>query len=66
MVCFAHKTQIMRIKRKLTRHLSKYFLLIANQSTDRKTPKLFFFLFFENHFLFPFLYFTFATLNISN
>ena len=51
MVCFAHKMQIMGIQRKTQTklHLSKYFLLIANQSTDRETPKLFFFFFFENH-----------------
>jgi hypothetical protein len=37
-----------------------YLLLIPNQSADRKKTEIIFSSFFENYFLFPFLYCTFA------
>jgi hypothetical protein len=69
MVCFAHKTQIMGIQRKTQTNLPFIQLIFYSLLTKvpiGKPKNYFFFVFFENHFLFPFLYFTFAGLNISN
>ncbi len=48
MVCSAHKTQIKENPRSMIRKLTiTYLLLIPNQSTDKKAPKLFFLFFLK-------------------